>query len=205
MKLRNSLIAAAVLGAASLSAQAASENLFVDNSTIGSAQALGSLFGLGGVINVFGVRGVTDIFGLPIGDDNNADFYSFEITVPNQVVTLRVDTPEGPLLNNDPVVALYGTTGLQLINDDDSGPGFDSLLSFAVSAPGVYYAAVSGFNDFDFDGIADGSVDGIPSTNFLYNLQISAVDDPNPVPVPAAGWLLGSALLGLARRRRSAV
>ena len=200
MKLRNSLIAAAVLGAASLSAQAANENLFVDNSTIGSAQALGSLFGLGGVINVFGVRGVIEIFGVPIGDDNNADFYSFEITVPNQVVTLRVDTPEGPLLNNDPVVALYGTTGLQLIKDDDSGPGLDSLLSFAVSAPGLYYAAVSGYDDFDFDGIADDS-GGIPSTNFLYNLQISAV----PVPVPAAGWLLGSALLGLALRRRSAV
>ena len=200
MKLRNSLIAAAVLGAASLSAQAASENLLVDNSTIGSAQAVGSLFGLDGVINVFGVRGVIEIFGLPIGDDNNADFYSFEITVPNQVVTLRVDTPEGPLLNNDPVVALYGTTGVQLINDDDGGPGFDSLLSFAVSAPGLYYAAVSGFDDFDFDGIAD-SGGGIPSTNFLYNLQISAV----PVPVPAAGWLLGSALLGLALRRRSAV
>ena len=200
MKLRNSLIAAAVLGAASLSAQAASENLLVDNSTIGSAQAVGSLFGLDGVINVFGVRGVIEIFGLPIGDDNNADFYSFEITVPNQVVTLRVDTPEGPLLNNDPVVALYGTTSLQLINDDDSGPGYDSLLSFAVSAPGLYYAAVSGYDDFDFDGIADDS-GGIPSTNFLYNLQISAV----PVPVPAAGWLLGSALLGLALRRRSAV
>ena len=117
--------------------------------------------------------------------------------------TLRVDTPEGPLFNNDPVVALYGTTGLQLINDDDAGPGYDSLLSFAVSAPGVYYAAVSGFADFDFNGISDGG--GIPSTNYLYNLQISAVTDPNPVPVPAAGWLLGSALFGLARRKRSAV
>jgi hypothetical protein len=204
MKFRSTVLATtlALLGAASLGAQAAQENLTVDNGSVQTAQSLGQL-GPEGALNVFGARGTFDIFGTTIVDNNDADFYSFTVGA-NQIVTLRVDTPEGPLFKNDPVVGLYSTAGIQLIHDDDSGPGFDSLLSYTISAAGTYYAAVSGFADFDFNGVSDGCEGSscVPSTNFQYNLQISSA--PAPVPVPAAGWLLGSALLGLARRRKAA-
>ena len=107
------------------------------------------------------------------------------------------------------MVGLFSADGTLLEVNDDGGPGYDASLTFTIGNPGTFYAAVTGFDDFDFDGIADifedeGSGSGIPSTNFQYNLQISAVDGPQPVPVPAAAWLLGSALLGLARRRKAA-
>ena len=208
MKFRSTVLAStlAVLGTASLTAQAAYEDLNTDNSTIATAQVLGSLSS--GALNVFGVRGTVSLFGLTVVDNNAADFYSFTVGA-NQVLTLTVDTPDGPQDNDDPMVGLFSADGTRLAVDDDGGPGYDSLLTFTISNPGTFYAAVTGFDDFDFDGIADlfedeNSGSGIPDTNFQYNLQISAVDGPQPVPVPAAGWLLGTALLGLARRRRAA-
>lgn len=208
MKFRSTVLAStlAVLGTASLTAQAAYEDLNTDNRTIATAQVLGSLSS--GALNVFGVRGTVSLFGLTVVDNNAADFYSFTVGA-NQVLTLTVDTPDGPQDNDDPMVGLFSADGTRLAVDDDGGPGYDSLLTFTISNPGTFYAAVTGFDDFDFDGIADlfedeNSGSGIPDTNFQYNLQISAVDGPQPVPVPAAGWLLGTALLGLARRRRAA-
>ncbi len=200
--------ALAALGLAAGAAQAASENILVDNGSIATAQGLEPLSGEG-VLNVSGVRGSVVLFDALIEDNNDADFYSFSVGA-NKVLTLRVDTPEGPLNLNDPVVGLYTADGTLVAKDDDGGPGYDSLLSYTISNPGTYYAAVSGYDDFDFDGVADifedeGSGSGIPSTNFLYNLQISAAAGPTtPVPAPAAAWLLGSALLGLARRRKAA-
>ncbi len=121
-----------------------------------------------------------------------------------------VDESEGPLNLNDPIVGLFASDGTKLAADDDGGPGYDSLLSFLISNPGTYYAAVGGYDDFNFDGIADlfadeGNGSPIPSSNFQYNLQIASTagpEGPAPVPVPAAAWLLGSALLGLASRKR---
>ncbi len=194
----------ALLGVASLGAQAAYEDLGADNSTVAAAQALGSLSG--GALNVFGVRGTVNLFGLTVEDNNDVDFYSFTVGA-NQRLTLTVDTPDGPQQGDDPIVGLFTADGRRLAVNDDGGPGLDSLLSFTINSAGTFYAAVTGFDDFDFDGIADlfedeGSGSSVPNTNFQYNLQISAVNGPQPVPVPAASWLLAAALLGLARRRR---
>lgn len=180
-----------LLGAASSGSYAASESLLADNSTLATAQAVG-LFNHEGVINVFGLRGTIDLFGTLIVDDDNADYYSFDITTPS-IITLSVDTPEGPFFDHDPIVGLFAPNGSKLLVDDDSGPGWDSLLSMPVYLPGIYYAAVSGFSDFDFVSVPGSS------TNWSYILQITAT----PVPVPAAAWLLGSALFALALRRRS--
>ncbi|HNF07961.1 MAG TPA: DVUA0089 family protein [Pseudomonadales bacterium] len=192
MKLRNALLASAatLLGTMSIGAQAASENLLVDNSTYQTAQDVGAVSSAAAV-NVFGVRGTVSIFGVAISDDDNADFYQFSVGA-NQMVTLTVQTPEGSLENNDPVVGLFDANGMQLANDDDGGAGYDSLLTYTLTTAGTYYAAVSGYADFDFIGGG--------STNFIYDLKIEAA--PAPVPVPAAAWLFGSALLGLAASRR---
>jgi hypothetical protein len=164
--------------------------------------------GSGGAINVFGVRGSVSLFGFLVEDDNKPDFYSFTIGG-NQTLTLTVDTPDGPQFNDDPMVGLFSADGTRLAVDDDGGPGYDSKLTYLINNPGTYYAAVAGFDDFNFDGIADlfadeGSGSSIPNSNFQYTLQIAAVNGPAPVPVPAAGWLLGSALLAFARRRKAA-
>ena len=121
MKFRATVLAStlALLGAASLGAQAASENLLIDNKTIAGAQSLGFLSG-DGVLNVFGLRGHVALFDAT--DNHAVDFYSFTIGA-NRLVTLRVDTPEGPQNLNDPLVGLFAAHGTRLAVDDDGGPG----------------------------------------------------------------------------------
>ncbi|AEG00331.1 DVUA0089 family protein [Methylomonas methanica] len=172
-------------------ANAAVENLSVDNSSYSNAQYLGNLSAQI-LMNVFGVRG--SVYSGQINDNDNADFYSFDINAPT-TLKLSVFTPAGPIFNNDPVLGLYDANGVQLAFDDDSGAGWDSFLQYAIGAPGRYIAAVSGYDDTSFAGGGD--------SNFLYNLQAEiAIVQGNPVPVPGAFWLMGSSLLGLASFRR---
>ena len=200
------LCALALASAAPSAAHAAIEDLGADNGSIATAQPLGALVG-DTALELLGIRGAAPLAGQPVVDDSRPDFYSFEVDA-NQQLTLRVDTPQGPVSLNDPVLALFAADGSRLGRDDDGGPGYDSLLKVVIRDAGTYYAAVSGFDDFNFNGVADLFEDEnngpeIPSTNFSYSLKIAATE-MTAVPLPAAGWLLGSALLGLARRRKAA-
>ena len=65
---------------------------------------MGSLSG--GALNVFGVRGTVSLFNLTVEDNNDVDFYSFTVGA-NQVLTLTVDTPDGPQDGDDPMVGLF--------------------------------------------------------------------------------------------------
>lgn len=155
------------------------------NDSVATAQDLGALL-VGSTITVFGSR--LDV--LP-GTDT-ADFYMFTLGSA-AVLTMTVDTPLGYNFENDPVVGLYDGGGVQLATDDDGGNGYDAKLVYTVSA-GTYYVAVSGYSDFDFVGGG--------STNWPYNLGVSAaaVPEPGTYAMLAAG--LG--MLGfLARRRRA--
>jgi hypothetical protein len=200
MTMHSMVLAAALglLGATSLSAQAAFEDITEDNSSVLTAQDLGAL-SAGSAINLFGLRGDVEVFGTLLSDNSDPDFYAFTIGA-DQVVTITVSAPEGPTELNDPFVGLFDDDGFLLAFDDDSGPGFDSLLVFTLSEAGQYIVGVSGYRDLDFDGLDDFDLDATPSTNWPYHLQVSV----QPVPLPAAGWLLGSALIGLALRRRRA-
>lgn len=185
--------------AASSGVNAATEDLLSNNNSTATAQSLGNV---GTAIDVFGVRGTINFFGATVVDDDDADYYSFFVSA-HRVITLRVDTPEGAILEHDPMVGLYSDAGLQLAVDDDSGPGNDSILSYSIERFGIYFAAVSGFRDENFNGISDffeheGTGNSTPRTNFLYHLQISAA----PVPVPAASWLFGAGLLCAAKLRK---
>lgn len=181
---RKSIFAMAFgLGIMSSGAQAAIEDLNTDNSSYSTAQYVGDL-SAETLINVFGVRGSVSVFNTTITDDSNADFFSFDITSP-ALLKLNVFTTFGPTENNDPMVGLYDSNGVQLSYDDDGGVGYDSFLQYVISAPGTYIAAVTGYPDFDFIGGG--------STDFLYTLQAEVT----AVPVPAAIWMMGSSLLGL--------
>ncbi len=200
--MRRTLTALGLIGAAmaGANAHAATENLLVDNSTLATAQNVDP-FALDGplsTITVLGVRG--SVFGGALVDDSLADYYSFTVAA-NQLLTISVVAPDGYLQTDDPLVGLYSTGGVQLANDDDNGAGYDALLTYTITTAGVYYVAVSGYADFDFNGIPDSDPQNEPlSTDFLYTLQITAA----PVPVPGALVLLGSAMAGLAGLRRRA-
>ncbi len=193
------ILGLALYVATSSGVNAATEDLLSNNNSIATAQSLGNV---GTAIDVFGVRGTINFFGATVIDNDDADYYSFFASA-HTVITLRVDTPEGAILENDPMVGLYSFAGLQLAVDDDSGPGNDSILSYSLERAGIYFAAVSGFRDENFNGISDffeheGTGNPTPRTDFLYHLQISAA----PVPVPAASCLFGAGLLCAASFRK---
>ncbi len=187
--IKRKLVVAITLGFAVSGAQASflTEDVAIDNSTYGTAQDIGSLSS-GALVKIFGFRGIT-LGGLFPDDNNNADFYKFELSSP-AMLTLNVFTSE-----NDPILGLYDVSGTQLAFNDDGDVGLDSFLQFDSLAAGTYIAAVSGFDDNSFSG-TDGD------TNFLYNLQIETAA---PIPLPLAVWTFGAGLLGmlsLSKRRK---
>lgn len=84
-------------------------------------------------------------------------------------------------------LSVYNSTYSQLLSSTGDG-----VSAFGLNvAPGAYHAVVSGTGT----GIAGGS----------YTLSLAAI--LQPVPVPAAAWLLGSGLVGMvavARRKEQA-
>ena len=76
------------------------------------------------------------------GDDtNDFDFYSLTTTAG---MTITVDTSGSG--QTDTVVGLYSAAGELLAVDDDGGDGFNSLLSYPVTANGTYYVMVAGYS-----------------------------------------------------------
>jgi hypothetical protein len=181
-----------LLGTVCAGAQAATEDLALDNATFLTAQNVDPFAldpsGSFELINVFGVRGT--VFGGVLVDDDLPDFYSFTVG-PNMRVTLSVSTPEGPLFGNDPLIGLFDVDGELLAVNYDGGAGYDASFSYDLLVAGTYFAAVAGYPDFDFIGDST-------STDYLYQLTIEAA----PVPVPPAIALLGTACVVLAARRR---
>lgn len=174
------------------SSHAAYEDFDTDNSTLATAQYVGDLAEYGD-IHIFGGRGeVLEFFDFL--DDSEADFYSFDVEAGTSV-HINTLTPFGPEEFDDPVLGLFNNLGDELASNDDSHIadsgadeeeffGYDSFISYHFEDAGTYIIAISGYDDFDFSD-ADGA------TDFLYTVEITSV------PVPAAVWLFGSALVGL--------
>jgi len=163
------------------------ENFAVDNASNENAQYIGDLFDASD-IHIFGGRGTISEF-FEFSDNDDADYYSF-IADENSTINITVLTPFGPDNINDPVIGLFNSQGELLVTDDDSHSAFglDSFISYSILETDLYTIAVSGYDDYNFDGIGDfGAID----TDYLYAVEITAV------PVPAAVWFLASALMGL--------
>lgn len=63
----------------------------------------------------------------------------------------------------DPVLTLYNLNGEQVAQDDDGGPGANSYLTIASPTGGIYFAAVSAFNQNEAG---------------VYNLRVTDTDVP---------------------------
>lgn len=187
---------AAVLGATLVgmslgSAQAATvveiDNL--GNNTLNGAQDVFATDDL-----IIGYRGTID-FGLgeSLIDDESFDFYRLDLTPGfNWVFELFINDADIEAGKNPPAMNLYvddGFGGAELFSSPEV-ISTGTFISFLISAPGTYFLGVSGPS-------YDPSFEPAPfDTNLTYNVRISAV------PVPAAAWLMLSALPALARARR---
>jgi len=173
------------------------EDFALDNSDISNAQHIGDLDEYGD-IHLFGVRGEVSVFGVTISDNDNADFYSFDASAGNSI-SINVFTPEGPEEFNDTILGLFDINGNEIATDDDGHVsfedfGYDSKINYNITETGTYYFAITGWGDDFFTG----DIFDDESTDFLYTVEVSNV------PVPAAVWLFGTALVGVAglgRRR----
>ncbi|MCD2450489.1 DVUA0089 family protein [Methylicorpusculum oleiharenae] len=161
------------------------EDIAVDNSSYDKAQFVGELSSLG-AIEVFGFRG--SLFNGFLVDNDDADFYSFQINSPG-LLKLSLLTPGA-----DPILGLFDSNGILLAEDDDSGSQLDAFLEYSVSLPGTYIAAINGWTG---DNVLDFTVPG--ESDFPYRLQAEFQSNLTAVPLPAGIWLLLSGLVGLVR------
>ncbi len=101
----------------------------------------------------------------------------------------------------DTILSLYDNSGTLLGQNDQCPPfGDTSCLSFPSLSAGMYLAGVTDWvgNDAPFQNLWELTVNsGVGDGQVNLNIEVSAV------PVPAAVWLFGSALIGfvgIARR-----
>jgi hypothetical protein len=161
---------------------------------------------------------------------NDVVLFHFSLASSTSVTLNTVSYSGGSLLNPpiawpdggfDPVLTLYDGSGTQLATNDDIDTGsflFDSSIASPL-AVGSYTLALTAYRNFPVGTLADGfdgggnSFGGRTSTYAVNlglgdgpgNVWTSTEYIPAPIPLPAAAWLLGSALLGLlglSRRNR---
>ena len=110
---------------------------------------------------------------------------------------------------NDTILGLYNSAGTLLDQNDDCGSDYESCLDFSGSdalGAGIYLAGVANtFFPFEFIDMWDTDMGAGPPFNVgdgQVNLNITV----SPVPVPAAFWLFGTALIGfVGMSRRTSV
>ena len=139
-------------------------------------------------------NGSFNITGTLPDSDPNALWFSFSLDNDSFVsLDTAGSTDFGGEL--DTILALYDQAGSRLEFNDDCGgtpfgPPFTSCVSRTLTAAGgLYYAGVALFGaEFGETAFGFTSVDG--DGDVILNIQVSAV------PVPAAIWLFGTALIG---------
>jgi len=134
--------------------------------------------------------------------DPNVLWFGFDLSATSMVDLNTLGS------NEDTELGLYDSAGLLLGQNDDCIPGvLTSCLTFASLGAGSYVAGIIAWDGFseppfftDFEVLTNGA-----STNEItLNVTARAL---NPVPVPAAVWLFGTALIGLlgfGKRRKTA-
>ena len=106
--------------------------------------------------------------------------------------TLHLRQWEGPD-EGQAVISFNGGTTTQTISADTGG-AFDTNEYVALNATGV--------TSLDITGIYTGTLFFVEKTQFFVAGLQGVTASPSEVPVPAAAWLFGSALLGLGQLKR---
>jgi Bacterial pre-peptidase C-terminal domain len=113
------------------------------------------------------------------------DFFRFGATAGDQI-SFRVNAIGG----GDPLIRLLSGVGGLILQDDDSGGGLNSLISYTITSTGEYTAALRGFG------------------NSVYNYEMTITGltptDVSNVPIPGSIALLGLGLVGLSLSRKKA-
>jgi hypothetical protein len=195
----------------------AGADLVVLNAT-GAAVSVAELTAVGDDVDFFALPGLTagQILSAMTSPLANADdAFNGDFDAPNTVLGLF--DSNGVLLTNDDAGDVDAANGNAVLDDLGSDSPLGSILGSALRAEipldGDYYLAVSGADDFDFDGMSDvispGSSHGEQGR---YALLVSVFGDQNGgggnPTVPEPGTLLLAALglwlgAGVPRRRRA--
>lgn len=149
-----------------------------------------------------------------ISDYNDVIITEFTVAS-DQIVSAWTDSFDSGT-NFDPITALWESDGTFITQNDDNSSispttqtifdsGFETFLT-----AGTYFFTISVFDNFAdsslnlFSGTSPfgtGTYGQTSGSGLYYSQWLDGVDSAevlNPVPVPAAAWLFGSALLGFA-------
>jgi len=133
--------------------------------------------------------------------NSGLDWYSFTTTQANVQAYFDIDRGMPDL---DSWIKLYDSNHQLVSQNDDGGVrdpgsvnGWDSFLSQALTNPGMYYLSVGQYLWNGHAGVQSALSRGQDYTLHVSFAPINADPAPAAVPVPAAIWLFGSALLGL--------
>ncbi|MES2580073.1 MAG: DVUA0089 family protein [Pseudomonadota bacterium] len=115
---------------------------------------------------------------------------------------------------SDPYIYLFSSpvnSGNFIASDDDGGSGDNARIDDIDLAIGSYVVALSNFNFTFSEALSGYNASVTNGTEGWAEVIISSRDGtasftaPSAVPVPAAAWLFGSALMGFAGFRRKSV
>jgi len=150
-----------------------------------------------------GVYSASDL--IPVSDPSVL-WFGFQLSAASLVNLSTLGSPDpDPENPNDTVLALYDSSGALLDqNDDCNGSTLTSCLLFPSLAGGDYLAGVTGFPGVF---IENWMLDPSGAGGKVVTLELTVRELPvSAVPVPAAIWLFGSALLGfVGMSRRTSV
>jgi len=143
---------------------------------------------------------------MTLGEDGgDVDFFS--IRLEEGEIIMAATTPLTELFTEpDTILGLFDKDGFLLALNDDAGssnPGDDedsrgSKIEYQAPESATYYIGVTGYDDFDFDGMADESDNSTPHIEVgMYGLTTSIF-----VPEPATFALLALGTMVLVRRKR---
>ena len=142
--------------------------------------------------------------------DQTVAYVNFNVT---DAGFFNITAAEGFLDLTDPFIYLFSSpasVGTFIESDNNGGSGNNSFIDRNLNI-GSYVLAVSSFNFSLSEAISgyNGSVnfinDGDVTVTISSQNGIAEFGNPSAVPVPAAAWLFGSALLGFAGFRRKSV
>jgi PEP-CTERM motif-containing protein len=134
--------------------------------------------------------------------DGGGDVDFFSIPLEEGEILMAATTPLTELFTvPDTILGLFDDQGTLLVSNDDAGNDDESLgskIEYLVTESDTFYIGVTGYDDFDFDGLADYPDNSIPHTEVgAYGLTVSIF-----VPEPATLALLALGSMVLFRRKR---